>query len=92
MALTNSYWSSLQRLTHVHFDPLGDFTNHSPAKVSLDHLTQGRQNFKLFNMWATHDQFLDVVSCHWSSDLYGTPMYILCRKLKLLKRHLKDLN
>jgi hypothetical protein len=43
-------------------------------------------------MWASHDQFLDVVSTHWSSNLYGTPMYILCRKLKILKRHLKELN
>ena len=90
--MTNPYWSSLQRLTHFHFDPPEAFTDHSPAKVSLDHPVQGRRNFKFFNMWASHDQFLDVVSTHWSSDLYGTPMYLLCHRLKILKRPLKELN
>jgi len=90
--LTNPYWSSLHHLIHVHFDPPGAFTDHSPAKVSLDHPVQGKRNFKFFNMWTSHDQFLDVVSTHWSSDLYGTPMYLLCRRLKILKRPLKELN
>nr|TKS08437.1 hypothetical protein D5086_0000103180 [Populus alba] len=43
-------------------------------------------------MWASHDSFLDVVSSHWPSDVYGTPMYVLCRRLKHLKSHLKGLN
>jgi len=79
--LINPSWSSLQRLTHVHFEPPGAFTDHSPAAVRLDPNVQGRRNFKFFNMWATHDQFLEVVSSCWSAPVYGTPMYILCRKL-----------
>jgi hypothetical protein len=50
------------------------------------------RNFKFFNMWASHDQFLEVVSNHWSYVVYDTPMYVFCRRLKLLKRHLKELN
>ncbi|XP_011011497.1 PREDICTED: uncharacterized protein LOC105116044 [Populus euphratica] len=90
--LINPSWSSLHRLTHVHFEPPGAFTDHSPAAVRLDHYAQGRRNFKFFNMWATHDQFLQVISSCWSSPIHGTPMYILCRKLKLLKGPLKELN
>jgi len=90
--LINPLWSSLQCMTHVHFDSPGAFTDHSLAKVCLDQHVQGRRNFKFFNMWASHDQFLEVVSNHWSSAIYGTPMYVFCRRLKLLKRHLKELN
>nr|TKS07847.1 hypothetical protein D5086_0000108870 [Populus alba] len=68
------------------------FSDHSPAVVRLDPYVQGRRSFKFFNMWAAHDQFLGVVSSCWSSSIYGTPMYILCRKLKLLKGPLKELN
>nr|TKR97177.1 hypothetical protein D5086_0000215700 [Populus alba] len=68
------------------------FSDHSPAAVRLDPYVQGRRSFKFFNMWAAHDQFMGVVSSCWSSSIYGTPMYILCRKLKLLKGPLKELN
>jgi len=43
-------------------------------------------------MWASHDQILEVVSSHWFSPVCGTPMYIFCRRLQLLKGHLKELN
>ena len=90
--LINPAWFSLQHLTHVHFDPSGAFTDHSPAIVRFAPYVQGIRNFKFFNMWALHDQFLETVSSCWSSPVYGTPMYILCRKLKLLKGLLKVLN
>nr|TKR97771.1 hypothetical protein D5086_0000209710 [Populus alba] len=79
-------------LTHVHFDPPSAFTDHSPAIVRFAPYVQGRKKFKFFNMWALHDQFLETVSSCWSSSVYDTPMYILCRKLKLLKGPLKELN
>ncbi|KAL9400785.1 hypothetical protein Peur_004634 [Populus x canadensis] len=71
-------------MTHVHFNSPGAFTDHSPgaftdhspAKVCLDQHVQGRRNFKFFNMWASHDQFLEVVSNHWSFVVYGTPIHI----------------
>nr|TKS10936.1 hypothetical protein D5086_0000078410 [Populus alba] len=90
--LVNPSWPSLQRLTHVHFGNPGAFTDHSPVEVRLDLSVQGRQNFKFLNMWASHDRFSEVVSSHWFSLVYGTPMFILCRRLELLKGHLKELN
>jgi len=90
--MINPSWSSLNQLTHVHFGPPGAFSDHSPAAVRLGPFEQGRHCFKFFNMWASHVQFLSLVSSHWFSPVYGTPMYILCRRLKLLKVHLKELN
>jgi len=90
--LINPLWSSLQRLTHAHLNSPGAFTDHSPAKVCLDQHVQDRRNFKFFNMWASHDQFLKVVSTHWFSPVYGTPIYVFYRRLKLLKQHLNELN
>ena len=43
-------------------------------------------------MWAAHPQFLETISQHWSLDIYGSHMYILCKKLKQLKGGLKTLN
>ena len=43
-------------------------------------------------MWASYDQFLEVVSSNWYSPVYGAPIYILCRRLKFLKGPLKELN
>ena len=86
----NSSWSSL---TYVHFGNPGAFSDHSPATVRLSNqLYKGWRSFKFFNMWASHDQFLDLVSNIWHSYLVGSPIFILCKKLKLLKRPLKDLN
>ena len=43
-------------------------------------------------MWASYDQFMEIVSRNWSISVYGTPMYTLCKKLKSLKGLLKELN
>ena len=43
-------------------------------------------------MWASYDQFMEIVSRNWSIFVYGTPMYTLCKKLKSLKGLLKELN
>ena len=90
--MINPPWSSLHHSTHVHFSPPGAFIDHSPAAVRLGPLEQGRRCFKFFDMWASHADFTSLVSSHWPSHVYGTPMYILCRRLKLLKVHLKELN
>jgi len=35
---------------------------------------------------------LEVISRHWTIDISGSHLYILCKKLKLLKGALKTLN
>ena len=91
--MANPQWLSLQQMTHVHFGTPGAFSDHSPSTVQLGSRELcGKRNFKFFNMWAAHPQFLETISQHWSLDIYGSHMYILCKKLKHLKGGLKTLN
>ena len=91
--LANPLWFSLPQQTHVHFDNPGVFSNHSPASVQLDpQQPRGNRNFKFFNMWADHPHFLEVISQGWNTQVNGSCMYSLYRKLKCLKRPLKELN
>ena len=53
---------------------------------------QGRSNFKFFNMWTEHEKFLQIVADHWCRVINGSPMFILCAKLRSLKRPLRILN
>jgi hypothetical protein len=71
--MINPSWSSLNQLTHVHFGPSGAFTDHSPAAVRLGPFEQGRRCFNFFNMWASHVQFLSLVSSHWFSPYMAPP-------------------
>jgi exonuclease III len=89
----NTHWYTVQQMAHVHFGTPGAFSDHSPSTVQLGlRAPQGKRNFKFFNMWTPHPQFLETVSQNWSLDAYGTHMYILYKKLKQLKGGLKSLN
>ncbi|KAJ6874155.1 hypothetical protein NC651_032856 [Populus alba x Populus x berolinensis] len=91
--MANNQWFNLQQIAHVHFGNPGAFSDHSPSTVQLGSRELcGKRNFKFFNMWAGHPQFLETISQHWSLDIYGSHMYILCNKLKHLKGRLKTLN
>ena len=48
--------------------------------------------FKILNFWADHPAFLELVKDAWNSDVFGTPMYRLTRKLKSVKAILKAFN
>lgn len=43
-------------------------------------------------MWVDHPEFASLISEGWQSPIAGTPIFILCRNLKLLKSPLKTLN
>lgn len=51
----------------------------------------GRCNFKVFNMWASHDNFLDLMANQWNFEVPSSSMYVLYSKLKKLKQPLKEL-
>jgi len=89
----NPLWSSLPQQAHVHFDTPGVFSDHSSASVQIgQRQPRGNRNFKFFNMWADHPQFLEVTLQSWNNPVSGSYMFTLCRKLKCLKRPLKELN
>ncbi|KAJ6907745.1 hypothetical protein NC651_018242 [Populus alba x Populus x berolinensis] len=100
-----SVWSKLDRVlanplcslsytsVQVHFDNPGAFSDHSPTTISFHpHQPMGKKCFKFFNMWSNHSCFLDLVREAWQLVTHGSPMFTLCKRLKHLKRPLRDLN
>jgi mannosylglycoprotein endo-beta-mannosidase len=43
-------------------------------------------------MWVEHPDYQSLILEHWHAEVYGSSMYILCWRLKLLKGPLKQLN
>ena len=91
--MVNPMWPPATLPISVEFKPPGSFSDHSQAWIQiLGQQTHGRRNFKFFNMWSSHEQFLQIVDRHWNRSFRGHPMFILCSKLKSLKHPLKILN
>ena len=71
-------------------------SDHCPLVTSLNFRPDpGRSKFypfKFFHFWADHLAFLELVKDTWKTDVYGTPMYRLTRKLKIVKAILKAFN
>lgn len=90
--LINSAWFNRFPLAETIFLDRSS-SDHSPSLVRLHDLaTQGKHIFKYCNFWSKNEQFMPLVSQAWSTSLYGTPMYILVQKLKLVKTALKQLH
>ncbi|KAL8463849.1 hypothetical protein ACS0TY_033700 [Phlomoides rotata] len=52
----------------------------------------GKKPFRFYNMWTKHDRFDQIVADGWDRHVFGTRQFVLCKKLKGLKRELKVLN
>ncbi|KAJ6372865.1 hypothetical protein OIU76_027238 [Salix suchowensis] len=79
-------------LADVHYDSPGPFSDHSPAVIRLGNSqVMGRRSFKFYNMWGLHENFIDLTATSWNLEVYGSPMFVLCSKLKRLKLSLKEL-
>jgi hypothetical protein len=56
-------------------------------------MIRGKRPFKFENMWLKNDGFVERVPAWWSSYFFfGTPSFILARKLKALKADIKRWN
>jgi len=89
----NPYWLGFQRSASVHFSNPGVFSDHSPISVCIGPMYQRkRASFRFFNMWVEHQDYKALLLEKWPVLIYGSPMYVLCRRLKLLKAPLKQLN
>lgn len=70
----------------------GDF-DHSPALLTVyPRVTDGKKYFKYFIMWRLYDDFNNLISSCWYTEMKGTKMYTLVQKAKHIKRELKGLN
>jgi len=64
----------------------------SPILVKMASLSGRKIPFKFFDFWADHPPFLPLIFKDWCKEVMGTPMFVLCNKLKNVKRVLRDFN
>jgi hypothetical protein len=91
-AICNQSWIDVCNVSSVtalvkhksdHFPLLLDFQFTSTSFVS---------NFKFMRMWSLHPDCANVIAACWNTNIAGCPMFILSKKLKLLKDKLKVWN
>lgn len=81
--LVNDVWLDSFTSSSAYFPVSRCTSDHSPGIVFLAHMdSRPRVNFKFFNMWAQHPDFLSLVKDAWEENCYGSKMYIVYRKLK----------
>ncbi|KAK2975193.1 hypothetical protein RJ640_022085 [Escallonia rubra] len=66
-------------------------SDHSPIILDVNSLRKARTYFKFENMWLENEGFIDLVKNCWSScNFEGWPSFILAKKLKILKKQLRE--
>ncbi|XP_074276997.1 uncharacterized protein LOC141600652 [Silene latifolia] len=90
--LVNHNWLNDNGSVYAHFYCEGIF-DHTPCVIqSVIDGTKNRRHFKYYNMWSRSEDFQSCVKHVWDNSVYGTHMFRLVKKLKLLKSPLKQLN
>ncbi|CAH9076372.1 unnamed protein product [Cuscuta epithymum] len=91
--LLNDVWGQLDISCKAHFQEMEVEFDHTASVVSILNNSSIRPKpFKFFNMWIKHKHFTNIVAQGWSQFFQGTSQYSIVRKLKSLKRPLKNLN
>jgi len=54
--------------------------------------TRFASQFRFHQMWALHLDCANIIASCWNNNVVGCPMYVLNKKLKILKEKLKDWN
>ncbi|WJX32857.1 hypothetical protein P8452_21136 [Trifolium repens] len=75
--------STLVKHKSDHCPLLLDFHNHELSFAS---------QFRFFRMWSMHNGCKDLIQNSWNTSVVGCPMFVLCKKLKILKEKLKEWN
>ncbi|XP_057251762.1 uncharacterized protein LOC130591842 [Beta vulgaris subsp. vulgaris] len=90
--LVNSKW--LDKFSNAYaLLILENISYHCACVLKLDNtLVEKARPFKLCNMWALDDSFLNIVQTGWQERVEGVPMYRVVKKLKKLKQNLKVLH
>ncbi|VFQ97160.1 unnamed protein product [Cuscuta campestris] len=91
--MVNCEWDALQWDCWAEFKPMEFQSDHCPVLLHLiQSSTKSPKPFKFFNMWLKHDSFDNTLKHVWDMRFNGTRQFRLCRKLKMLKHPLKQLN
>ncbi|XP_058756625.1 uncharacterized protein LOC131629842 [Vicia villosa] len=75
--------STLPRFKSDHFPILLTF---EVDKISF------KSQFKFLRMWSSHNDCINIIQSSWNVNVTGCPMFILDRKLRILKKNLKTWN
>ena len=91
--LINDGWHGSEVGCHVHYVDKWFLSDHKLALVSVsrNEVEKGRA-FKFHNMWAEHEEFMDIVSANWRTPLRGTYQFRLCALIRGMKAPLRELN
>ena len=89
--LVNDSWNVLFPLALGTFGPPA-FSDHASMHVSLSSgLPKQKKPFRFFNFLLKNECFLPIIAdCWFSSNVYGTAMFRVARKLKLLKPVIRE--
>ncbi|XP_074277501.1 uncharacterized protein LOC141601134 [Silene latifolia] len=90
--LVNEAWSSKWPDYYAYYAPEGDY-DHCPCFIigGASQLPR-KKPFKFYNMWTGVPDFMEILKNGWNRRIHGTQMYIVVRKLKMLKPDFKNLN
>ncbi|GJU44801.1 RNA-directed DNA polymerase, eukaryota, reverse transcriptase zinc-binding domain protein [Tanacetum coccineum] len=88
----NGYFLSGFSSSFVNFFPFASY-DHSPAVLVMPGV-KGKNNkaFRFMNFLADKEDFVDVVRQHWFVPVKGFNMYVLAKRLKSLKKHMRSFN
>ncbi|XP_074298259.1 uncharacterized protein LOC141629097 [Silene latifolia] len=90
--LVNQEWLQNNGQAFAHFFCESTF-DYTPCVVQRKtDLCKRNRSFKYFNMWSKSVDFIPCVQLNWGKKWPGTKMFNLVKKLKHLKRPLKELN
>ncbi|GAA0144297.1 hypothetical protein LIER_44065 [Lithospermum erythrorhizon] len=91
--LMNYVWSDRGLMCIAEFLPMEPISDHCPVLATMvSQLPRDSRSFKFYNMWLKHRSLAEVRNSIWGTEIRGTVQFVLCRKLKLLKKPLRKLN
>ncbi|XP_074265652.1 uncharacterized protein LOC141588096 [Silene latifolia] len=91
-AMVNDDWLIKYPDTLTMFHPEGLF-DHCPCTMAMKpDGVRKRGSYKYFNMWGKDSEFLKIVKTVWEANIPGHKIFQFVKKLKQLKRPLKELN
>ncbi|XP_074300652.1 uncharacterized protein LOC141631951 [Silene latifolia] len=92
ISLVNMEWLLAFPEMTATFLPEGLF-DHNPCIMALWSTPEKKNNsLKYFNMWGQDEKFIGIVEDVWRRQIDGIPMFQIVRKLKMLRKDLKELN
>lgn len=90
--LVNDKWLDTYVESFARFDGYG-ISDHSPMVITLNPASaKMRLPFRFKNIWVQDVSYEELVQGVWGTPMYGRAMYVVTRKLRLLKQRLKQLN